>query len=241
MPETALPADDPSCAKRLLAAAREARNDAAPFALASGALLVFLALVSKHADWALLDRKLWWIWLVVAAPWILLSLVLLLGLSRLAEHDHRREIVIGLLTIVWAFTVAGVVVMLISLLSKSGSSITGRELLLSAGVVLFTNGVAFALAFWELDCGGPVARALAAERRAPDFQFPQDDNPEVARADWAPRLWDYLYVSLTNTMAFSPTDTLPLTRSAKRLMSAESTLSGLTILLVAARAVNILK
>jgi uncharacterized membrane protein len=81
---------------------------------------------------------------------------------------------------------------------------------------------------------------MAKVRSKPDFQFPQDDNPDVAREGWAPRLWDYLYVSLTNAMAFSPTDVMPLTRPAKTIMAAESTLSAITILLVAARAVNIL-
>jgi uncharacterized membrane protein len=241
MSESGGPAGAPPSLERLMAAAREARDDAAPFALASGAALVVLAVVSKHAGWELLDHSLWWIWLVVAAPWVCLYAVFMLGLSRLAAHDRRREIVIALLTFVGAFTVAGVVVMLVSLLSKSGTHITGRQLLLSAAVVLFSNGVAFGLGFWELDCGGPVARALSTTTRLPDFQFPQDENPQLAREGWAPRLNDYLYVSLTNTMAFSPTDTQPLTPSAKRLMGAESILSGLTILLVAARAVNILK
>jgi hypothetical protein len=68
-------------------------------------------------------------------------------------------------------------------------------------VVLFTDVIAFGLAFWELDCGGPVARALSTEPRKPDFQFPQDENPQLARGGWAPRLWDYLYVSLTNSIA----------------------------------------
>ena len=122
----------------------------------------------------------------------------------------------------------------------SGSQITGAQLLLSGGVVLFTDVIAFGLAFWELDCGGPVARALSTEPRKPDFQFPQDENPQLARGGWAPRLWDYLYVSLTNSIALSPTDAMPLTRPAKRLMAAESILSAVTILLVAARAVNIL-
>ncbi len=78
-------------------------------------------------------------------------------------------------------------------------------------------------------------------RRKPDFQFPQDDNPQLARDGWAPLLLDYSYVSLTNSMAFSPTDAMPLTRLAKLVMAAESTLSAITILLVAARAVNILQ
>jgi uncharacterized membrane protein len=240
MPNGAEPAQAKSDSARLLEAAREARDEAAPFALAAGAALVLLSLVSMHAGWELLGHRLWWIWLVVAAPYGCLSAVLLLGLARLVAHDKRREIVIALLALVWVCNVLGVVVLVASLLSHSGGQITGRQLLLSGGVVLFTDAVAFGLAFWELDCGGPVARALSTAPRKPDFQFPQDENPRLARDDWAPRLWDYLYVSLTNSIAFSPTDTMPMTRSAKRLMAAESTLSGITILLIAARAVNIL-
>jgi uncharacterized membrane protein len=240
MPDMAEPAQANPDSARLLEAAREARDDAAPFALAAAGALVLLALVGRHAGWELLDHSLWWIWLVVAFPYLLLAAVLLIGLTRLVEHDHRREIVLGLLSLVWVFNVLGVGVLVASLLSESGSQITGRQLLLSGGVVLFTDAVAFGLAFWELDCGGPVARALSTTPRKPDFQFPQDENPELARDDWSPRLWDYLYLTLTNSIAFSPTDAMPLTRPAKRLMAAESTLSVVTVLLVAARAVNIL-
>jgi uncharacterized membrane protein len=226
--------------ERLRAAAREARDDAAPFALAAAGILIALALVSRHAQWEFLGYRLWWMWLVVAAPYVFLSATLLLGLGRLIRHNRRREIVIALLALVWVFNVLGVVVLVISLVSHSAVHITGRQLLLSGGAAWFTDAIAFGLAFWELDCGGPVARALATAPRKPDFQFPQDENPQLAREGWAPRLWDYFYVSLTNAMAFSPTDAMPLTRPAKTLMAAESTLSAITILLVAARAVNIL-
>lgn len=225
---------------RLRAAVREARDDAAPFALAAAVILVALALVSMYAHWELVGHRLWWIWLVVAAPYVLLSATLLFGLSRLTVHDRRREIVIGLLGLVWFFNVVGVGVLVISLVSHSAVHITGRQLLLSGGVVWLTSVIAFGLAYWELDSGGPVARALAAARSKPDFQFPQDENPQLAREGWSPRLWDYFYISLTNAMAFSPTDAMPLTRPAKTVMAAESTLSAITILLVAARAVNIL-
>ena len=224
----------------LRAAVREARDDAAPFALAAAGILIVLAVVSRHAHWELLGQRLWWMWLVVAAPYLLLSATLLLGLGRLVEHDRRREIVIALLTRVWVMNVAGVVVLVVSLVFHSATNITGRQLLLSGGTAWLTNAIAFGLAFWELDCGGPVARALSTAPRKPDFQFPQDENPQLAREGWAPRLWDYLYVSLTNATAFSPTDAMPLTRRAKALMAAESTLSAVTVLLVAARAVNIL-
>jgi len=225
---------------RLQAAAREARNDAAPFALAAAATLTALALVGRHAGWQSLGRPLWWMWLLVAAPYIVLAATLLLGLHRLVRHDRRREIVIGLLTLVWLLNVAGVVVLVASLIAHSASRITGGQLLASGGTLWLTNTIAFGLAFWELDCGGPLARALATTPRKPDFQFPQDENPQLAREGWAPRLWDYFYVSLTNASAFSPTDALPLTRAAKALMAAESMLSIVTLLLVAARAVNIL-
>ena len=225
---------------RLHAAVREARDDAAPFALAAAVILLGLALLSLHAHWELLGHRLWWIWLLVAAPYVLLSATLLFMLGRLVRHDRRREIVIALLGLVWVFNVLGVAVLVISLVSHSAIHITGQQLLLSGGVVWLTNVIAFGLAFWELDSGGPVARALASATRKPDFQFPQDENPELAREGWAPRLWDYFYVSLTNAMAFSPTDAMPLTRLAKSLMAAESTLSAITVLLVAARAVNIL-
>ena len=225
---------------RLAAAVREARDDAAPFTLAAAGTLIVLAIVSKHAHWELLGHRLWWMWLVVALPYVCLSATLLLGLGRLTRHDRRREIVIALLALVWVVNVLGVVVLVVSLVAHSGVQMTGRQLLFSGGVVWFTDAVAFGLAFWELDSGGPVARALATSPRKPDFQFPQDENPQLAREGWAPRLWDYFYVSLTNSIAFSPTDAMPLTRPAKALMAAESTLSAITVLLVAARAVNIL-
>ena len=225
---------------RLQAAVREARDDAAPFALGAAGILIVLALVSMHANWELLGHRLWWMWLLVAAPYVLLSATLLFGLGRLVRHDRRREIVIGLLGVVWFFNVLGVLVLVVSLVSHTAVNITGRQLLLSGGVVWLANTIAFGLAYWELDSGGPVARAMAAEPGKPDFQFPQDENPQLAREGWAPRLLDYFYVSLTNAMAFSPTDAMPLTRLAKTLMAAESTLSAITVLLVAARAVNIL-
>jgi uncharacterized membrane protein len=243
MLETSEPAEQavaPPEPELLAAAVRDARDDAAPFAAIAAVILVALALVSMHAHWDLLGHRLWWLWLLVAAPYVLLSATLLLGLGRLTRHNRRREITISLLGLVCFFNVLGVVLLVISLVAHSGTQMTGRQLLLSGGALWITDAVAFGLVFWELDSGGPVARALATARRGPDFQFPQDENPQLARDGWAPRVWDYFYVSLTNSIAFSPTDVMPLTRTAKALMAAESTLSAVTLLLVAARAVNIL-
>jgi hypothetical protein len=74
----------------------------------------------------------------------------------------------------------------------------------------------------------------------PDLQFPQDSAPDIAPPDWRPDFLDYLFVSLTSATAFSPTDTMPLSRRAKALMGSQSLVSLVTVGLVAARAVNVL-
>lgn len=113
--------------------------------------------------------------------------------------------------------------------------------LLSTGAAIYlTNIIIFALWFWELDRGGPASRA-AATNTNPDFLFAQMSTPHIADPDWEPEFADYAYVSFTNATAFSPTDTLPLTRWAKMIMLLQSAVSLVTVALVVARAVNILK
>lgn len=113
-------------------------------------------------------------------------------------------------------------------------------LLASAVAIYLTNIIAFGIWYWELDRGGPFARA-AALNPYPDFLFPQMTQHHLASEHWEPRFGDYLYVSFTNATAFSPTDTMPLPRWAKGLMSAQSAIALSTTALVIARAVNILK
>ncbi len=121
-----------------------------------------------------------------------------------------------------------------------GDEKSGGELLLKAGSVWSTNVIAFGLLYWALDRGGPVRR-LMPDPPPPDLQFPQMENPQLAAPGWHPRLIDYVYVSFTNSIAFSPTDAMPLSRKAKVLMMFESVVSAVTVVLVAARAVNIFK
>ena len=113
-------------------------------------------------------------------------------------------------------------------------------LLLSGGAIYLTNVVAFGLLYWEFDRGGPAARA-AGRGPYPDFLFAQLATPEAADPEWQPQFLDYLYVSFTNATAFSPTDTLPLSRWAKTFMAIQSGIALVTVALVVARAVNILK
>ena len=113
-------------------------------------------------------------------------------------------------------------------------------LLGSGAVIWLTNVIVFGLWYWEFDRGGPVARAHAT-KLYPDFMFPQMTSPDLAPADWEPMFGDYLYVSFTNATAFSPTDVMPLSRWAKAAMAVQAGISVITVALVVARAVNILK
>src|SRR5207245_2346097 len=102
------------------------------------------------------------------------------------------------------------------------------------------NVLVFGLWFWELDNGGPAARRTDEPAKR-DFLFPQQTLPEFSEASWQPRFLDYLYISFTNATAFSPTDAMPLSRWAKMLMLLESAASLTLAIMVAARAINILK
>jgi hypothetical protein len=119
-----------------------------------------------------------------------------------------------------------------------GGQLPAVELLLGGAEIWFTNVIVFGLWFWEFDRGGPGSRAQGL-LDVPDLLFPQLTDDRLAR-DWEPEFFDYLFVSYTNATAFSPTDTLPLSRWAKLLFMAQSAVSLLTVALIAARAVNIL-
>jgi uncharacterized membrane protein len=113
------------------------------------------------------------------------------------------------------------------------TDIPGKSLLSGALAVFLTNVIVFGLLYWELDSPGLSGRR---KRSTDDFQFPK----EQISPQWKPAFFDYLYLSITNSTAFSPTDTMPLTHTAKALMSAQALIALITVVLVTARAVNIL-
>jgi hypothetical protein len=144
--------------------------------------------------------------------------------------------VIVLLALLGASTLVALV--LLARLLVAGGHAAGKPLILAGAGLWFTNILIFGIWYWELDRGGPgVRRSMEAGRS--DFLFPQMTE-HALDAGWTPGFADYLYTSYTNAAAFSPTDTLPLTATAKGLMAAQSLIALTTLLLVVSRAVNIL-
>ena len=202
----------------------------APQLLLAGAILL---------DFALPNR------LTIRPSWLLptLEIVALLGLVSASMHPGarhsplRRRIAIALIGLVSLVNIFSLILLCHYLLQ--GGKAGGRELIVAGIVLWVTNVLLFALWYWQLDRGGPVARASEQEQY-PDFLFVQMTEPRHAPPAWQPGIIDYLYTSFTNATAFSPTDTMPLTAAAKILMSAQALTALLTLGLVVARAVNIL-
>jgi hypothetical protein len=196
--------------------------------------------------------------LIVGPRYVIPVLELALFVPLVVANPHRftretaplRVLSIGLVALIALANMAALGLLVHALVS--GTLEQGRLLLLGACQVWITNMIAFALAFWELDRGGPVTRALRPRSQLPpaDFRFPQDEDDDAiaevaarsaALSDWAPGFVDYLYLSVTNSSAFSPTDTMPLSHRAKMLMAIESLSALVLMVIVIARGVNVLQ
>lgn len=170
--------------------------------------------------------------------------------NRMSRQDRRlRVLSLGFAVLVLLANTAAFVTLVHALVS--GHAHSGSSLLLAALQVWLVNIIGFGLLYWELDRGGPVTRSTTDRAKLPaaDWRFSQDEDDdasdEVARGsskatDWRPRFVDYLYMSTTNSTAFSPTDTMPLSPRAKMLMSVESIEALLVSILVIARGVSLL-
>jgi uncharacterized membrane protein len=177
-------------------------------------------------------------WMLPTVETVLLVAILATNPNQLTEesHDMRR---VSLLLV--AVTAAANFVSLGHLVDGllNGGPTSGRQLILAALGIWLTNVAVFALVFWELDRRGPHARSVGEQVDA-ELLFPQMALAEPRFTSWVPTFADYLYVSFTNSTAFSPTDTMPLSGRIKMAMLVQSLLSLVTIGLVGARAVNIL-
>jgi len=183
--------------------------------------------------------------LTAGPSWLVPALegVLLMGLFATTprelegEHMRRRRVALGLIALASAANVFSLVDLTHLLLHHNVEK--GRELIVSGTLIWLTNFLIFALWYWELDRGGPGRRAEGRDG-IPDFLFPQMTDDTIEPLDWRPKFIDYVYVSLTNATAFSPTDTMPLSAMAKSIMGVQALVSLVTIGLVVSRAVNIL-
>jgi hypothetical protein len=186
---------------------------------------------------------------VVALCVGLLAAVVVINPHRMVRQTawSRRLGVVLALTI--GITNQALLVVLVQLLVANTED--GPTVLLAAFQVWLTNVIGFALLYWELDRGGPVVRTQRKRSEIPpaDFRFPQDEDhdasPEVAAhssktSDWLPGFVDYLYFSGSDSMAFSPTDVMPLTHRAKLLMGLEAFAGFVLLALVIARGVSLL-
>ncbi|WP_218108441.1 hypothetical protein [Actinacidiphila rubida] len=195
--------------------------------------------------------------LLVAPRYVLPALEMLLLVPLIAVNPKRltrqtkafRVLSLTLVLVIAASNLVALGILIHDLVYAGVKD--GRALLVAALQVWLTNIIVFGLAYWELDRGGPVMRTQARRADLPlaDFRFPQDEDDDAvqevadgssATSDWMPVLIDYLYVSVTNSSAFSPTDTMPLSTRAKVMMGVQAIAALVTSLLVIARAVSIL-
>ena len=183
-------------------------------------------------------------WPLVVMELLLLVVLLVINPVRLTRSTRVGEatsyVLLGAITL---DNTASAVILDYHIVTGKVSN--DAAVLLGSGAAVFvTNVIVFGIWYWELDRGGPFARAGVDPRRPrriyPDFMFPQMTTSKVAPKNWTPRFVDYLYVSITNVMAFSPTDTMPLTHRAKLMMTVQAIVAVSTIALVFARAVNVL-
>jgi uncharacterized membrane protein len=193
------------------------------------ALLLYLALPPK---------------LTIGPNWPLpVAEVLLLGAlvtaqRRGREARRRREIAVGIVLVAAVANLAALGLLVHYLLA--GGHARGADLIGGGGLIWCTNLLLFAVLYWELDRGGPLRPEMERAPVVPDFLFPQMTDERWQAPGWKPGFSDYLYVSLTNQTAFSPTDTMPLTLRVKVLMGVQGVAAFITIGIIVARAVNIL-
>ncbi len=175
-------------------------------------------------------------WLPLVIEVILSSPFIIEGLTDLTlPYRVKRTLAFILLAVVTGALISSVIFLIFTLTSStSNQAIT---LLRSAMVLWISNILVFALWYWEVDGGGPIKRHQNNHQLA-DFMFPQQVSGNTTA--WSPHFLDYVFLAFTGATALSPADTYPMTRVAKMLMMIEALISLVIVVLLAARAVNIL-
>ena len=175
-------------------------------------------------------------WLVPAIEALLLVVLLTSNPTGAAERRRLHRISLAVVVLLVVAALWATVILIHDLIEGVGVSQNPSELLASGGEVWLGNIFAFAMLYWLMDGGGPIARTRHPD--PVDFAFTQHMSPELARPGWRPVFLDYLHLGFTNSTAFSPTDVMPLTLRAKYTMLVQSTVALALFGLVVARAVN---
>jgi uncharacterized membrane protein len=183
----------------------------------------------------------------LAPQWLLPTLEGLLLVALIAGDPGRisrrstalRALSVALISVLALSAIWSTVQLIDDLVHGGPETSSASALLQAGGNVWACTVLAFSLLYFELDCGGAAAR-VERMPSSPDLAFPQQLNPEVSEPGWRPRYVDYFYLGVTNSMAFSPTDVMPLAPWAKLAMAVQSVVSLLILGLVVARAVNVL-
>jgi len=179
-------------------------------------------------------------WPLAAIEAILLIAMLVTDPGRIDARSAKvRAIRLAIICVLVIGAAWATVALIVDIVDGGSNTNSAGKLLLAGGVVFAYIAIAFAFLYWELDSGGPGRRAHTVVTH-PDFAFPQHTSPHLAPPGWRPVFLDYLYLGLTNSIAFSPTDTMPLAHWAKLAMAVQSIASLAVLGLVIASAVNVL-
>jgi uncharacterized membrane protein len=201
------------------------------------ALLAFMALNIALRVWLPNEGAIRARWLVPAIEGVLLAVLLVGQPGNLARYrSWLRPITVTLVVVLVIAALWATVLLVYDLIKGLGVTDSPSELLASGALVWLGNNLSFALLYWLMDSGGPIARSR--QPSAIDFAFTQHMSPELAPPGWRPVFLDYLHLGFTNATAFSPTDVMPLTHRAKYTMLVQSTVALALFGLIVARAVN---
>jgi hypothetical protein len=202
----------------------------------AAALLAFLALNIAVRLWLPNGGFVRLPWLVPAVEGALIVMLLASppGHARHGVWWRRTSVALVLLLVLAALWAT--VVLVYDLIHGSGVTNSPTRLLASGALAWLGNNIAFAMLYWLMDGGGPLARSRISV--PVDFAFTQQLSPELAPEGWRPVFLDYLHLGFTNATAFSPTDVMPLTHRAKYAMLVQSTVALALFGLIVARAVN---
>jgi hypothetical protein len=175
-------------------------------------------------------------WLVPSVEAVLLVVLVAAHPGGPVERRRLRRAALALVALLMVTALWSTAVLVSDLLEGHGVANDADQLLATGAVVWLGNNLAFALLYWLVDGGGPLARTRRG--KPVDFAYTQHTSPELAPPGWRPVFLDYLHLGFTNATAFSPTDVMPLTHRAKYAMLVQASVALALAGLVVARAVN---